>query len=73
MRIVKCYVYSTLLYGAEAWTMNRQLESRIEALEVWIYRRICRISWKQKQSNKEVLEKLGMKRELMKEITKRQV
>ena len=41
MRIVKCYVYSTLLYGAEAWTLNKQLESRIEALEMWK----CLITW----------------------------
>ena len=73
MRLVNCYVYSTLMYGAETWTMNMQLESRIEALEMWIYRRIGRISWKQKQSNETVLRILGMKRQLLNNIKKRQV
>lgn len=39
--IIKCYVYSTLLYGTEIWAMNRQLESIIEDLKMWIQRRSC--------------------------------
>lgn len=53
--------------------MIRQLESRIEGLEMWIYRIIGCILWKQKHSNSEVLESLGMKRELMTEIKNRQI
>src|SRR5579871_4018617 len=53
--------------------MNKQLESRIEALEMWIYRRMERISWTEKQANNEVLKTLGMKREILKEIRSRQM
>ena len=41
---------------------------RINAFEMWIYRRIGHISWKEKQTNKAVLTKLGMKQELLMEI-----
>ena len=72
LRIIRCYVYSTLLYGAETWTLNKQLEDRIETFEMWMYRRIGRISWKDRKTNEEVLNILGVKRELLKEIKFRQ-
>lgn len=51
-------------------TNNKQLENRIKALETWIYRRIGLSSWK--QSDAEILERLGMKTGLMTEIKHRQ-
>lgn len=47
IRIVKYYVYSTLLYGVEIWPMNKQLKGRTET-EIWIYRRMDHISWGKK-------------------------
>src|SRR5579871_2820696 len=73
MRVVKCYIHSVLLYGAETWAMNKQLVNRIEALEMWIYRRMGRISLTEKQTNNEVLKTLGMKREILTEIRSRQI
>lgn len=73
MRVIKCYIYPTLLYGAETWTMNKDLEDRIAALEMWLYRKMGRISWKQKLTNNAVMEKLGVKRELLTEIKIRQM
>src|SRR5579871_1765085 len=61
------------MYGSETWTMNKEMENRIDAFEMWIYRRIGRISWKDKKTNKEVLENLGMKRVLLKELKGRQL
>ena len=40
-----------LMYGSETWTMNKQLEDRINAFEMWIYRKIRRISWTEKLTN----------------------
>ena len=34
---------STLFYGSETWTLNKQLENRLEAFEMWIYRKVGRI------------------------------
>ena len=38
MRLTKCYVWSTLLYGAETWTITKTLTKRIDAFEMWTYR-----------------------------------
>ena len=46
MRLTKCYVWSTLLYGAETWTITKTLIKRIDAFEIWTYRQMLRISWK---------------------------
>ena len=38
MRLTKCYVWSTLLYGAETWTITKTLTKRIYAFAIWTYR-----------------------------------
>jgi ribosomal 50S subunit-associated protein YjgA (DUF615 family) len=53
--------------------MSHSLEKRIEAAEMWFFRRILRISWTEKITNKEVLEKAGTKRSLISTIRKRQL
>ena len=42
-RLIKCYVWSTMLYGAETWTLNKEAEKRIEAFEMWVFRRTLKI------------------------------
>ena len=44
MRLTKCYVWSTLLYGAETWIITKALTKRIDAFEMWTYRQMLRIS-----------------------------
>lgn len=44
IRMVRCYVLSVMLYGVEAWTMTDTLMRKLEAFEMWVYRRILRIS-----------------------------
>ena len=73
MNIVKTFVYSVLLYGCETWTLNKDLERRLEAMEMWVFRRLYRISWTEKISNNTVLELTGMQRELLTNIRKRQM
>jgi hypothetical protein len=73
MRIVKCYVYSILLYNTESWTLNKLIEVKINDSEMGVYRRIGHISWKKKKTNKAVLEKLGMKQKLLEEVKTRQL
>ena len=45
-RIAKCYIWSTLLSGAETWTQTKVTSDKLEAFEMWLYRRMLRISWK---------------------------
>ena len=70
-RIMRCYIWSTLLYGAETWTLTSAMVKRLEAFEMWIYRRMLKISWTDKMSNKEVLRRANANRQLMKTIRQR--
>ena len=70
-RILKCYVTSILTYGAETWTINKKLEKRLKAFEIWCMRRILKISWKERKTNKEVLKMAKQKRSLLTDIMKR--
>ena len=50
-RLVRCYVISTFLYASESWTLNKAMEERIEAFEMWIYRKMLRISYMDRVTN----------------------
>ena len=47
-----------MLYAAETWTMTQDDKERLEAFEMWIWRKILKISWVDKVSNAEVLQKV---------------
>ena len=49
------------LYSTESWSLRKQAIRRIEAFEMWIWRRMERISWKEKRTNEEVLNIVGEK------------
>ena len=72
-RFVKAYAWSTFLYGCEAWNISKAMEKRIEALEMWFYRRMLKVSWVDRVSNEIVLQRVGAGRELLKCIRKRQL
>ena len=67
-RILKCYIWSTLQYGAETWTITDTMAKRLQAFEMWTYRRMLRISWTEKISNEAVLKRLNVKDRLIKII-----
>ena len=71
LKMLKCYVFSIFTYGAEAWTLTKVLENKIEAFEMWCLRRISKISWKDKVSNEDVLIKLNTERQLLRDIQRR--
>ena len=73
VRILKCYVFSELTYGSEAWTLTKALEKRVEAFEMWCLRRIGNISWRDKIKNETVLDKLHTKRQLLADIKSRKL
>lgn len=64
IRLVKCYVWSTLLYGVETWTISALMLKMINAFEMWCLRRVLKISWRDKIKNETVLKKAGCRREL---------
>ena len=74
LRLTRCFIWSVLLYACETWTLTSVLEKRLEAAEMWMYRRITRTSWKDKKTNKEVLNQLDLKEtSIVKTIKKRQL
>uniref|UniRef100_A0A8D8XC77 Uncharacterized protein n=1 Tax=Cacopsylla melanoneura TaxID=428564 RepID=A0A8D8XC77_9HEMI len=57
--LLKTYVWSVALYGSEAWTMGCVDQRRLEAFEMWCYRRMMKIRWMDKVTNEEVLRKVN--------------
>jgi hypothetical protein len=70
-RLLKCYVWSVFAYGAETWTLRKRDMERIEAFEMWCWRRLMKISWVEKVTNKEVLQRVQENRSLLGDIIKR--
>ena len=55
------------------WTMSKEAERRLEAFEMWIYRRILKIPWTAKVTNEEVLKRIGREKNLLRQIRTRQM
>lgn len=73
IRILRCYILSVLFYGVETWTMSQATTKKIEAFEMWCYRRMLRISWVDKITNEEVLNRMKKDKELLYTIKKRKL
>ena len=70
-RIIKAVVWSVAMYGCETWTMRKDTIQRLKALEMWIWRRMEKVSWKDRKTNEEVLQTIGEKRSLIETIVNR--
>ncbi|KAL0860165.1 hypothetical protein ABMA27_010472 [Loxostege sticticalis] len=73
LRIVRCPVFSVLLYGVETWTLTQHITKKLEAFEMWVYRRILKIPWSDRVTNIEVLNRLKKKTELINTIKRRKL
>ena len=72
-KILECYIHSTMMYCCETWTITNEIKRRIEAFEMWCYRRILKISWKDHVTNEEVLRRVGEERKLNQKIYRRKL
>lgn len=59
LRTLKCYIWSLLLYGCETWTLKQDDIKKIEAFEIWLYRRMLKISWTSRTTNETVLNRMN--------------
>ena len=73
LRILKCYIWSVMLYGCETWTVSKEMKKRLEAAEMWFIRRMMRVPWVERRTNEEVLRRAGVTRELMTVVKRRQL
>ena len=71
-RTLECYIEPILMYGCEAWTISKQAQKKLEAVEMWFLRRMMKISWKAKKSNDTVLKEAHTSRALVNKIRTRQ-
>src|SRR6218665_381297 len=53
-RIVRTLIFTTVLYSCETWTMTKKMKNKINACEMWIWRKMQRISWTEKKTNESV-------------------
>ena len=72
-RIFKCYVWSSLMFGCESWNISQAMQERLEAAEIWFFKRMPNISWRDRMTNEAILRKANTRRTLMTIITTRQL
>ena len=71
MKLVKCYVWSIALYGAETWTLRAVDQKHLESSEMWCSRRMEKISWTDRVRNEDVLLRVKEQKNILHEIPKR--
>ena len=59
VRLVKAMVFPVVMYGRESWTVKKAERLRIEAFELWCWRRLLRVPWTAKRSNQSILKEIS--------------
>ena len=59
--IVKAMVLPVVMYRCESWTINKAEHQRINAFEVWCWRRLLRVPWTARRSNRSILKEISSK------------
>ena len=70
MKLVKCYIWSIALYGAETWDLRAVDQKHVESSEMSCWRRMEKISWTDHVRNEEVLLRVKEQRNILHEISK---
>ena len=56
VRLVKAMVFPVVMYGCESWTIKKAEHQRIDAFELWYWRRLLRVPWTARRSNQSILK-----------------
>ena len=59
VRLVKAMVFPVVMYGYESWTIKKAESQRIDAFELWCWRRLLRVPWNARQSNQSILKEIS--------------
>ena len=57
--LVKAIVFPVVMYGCESWTVKKSEHRRIDAFELWCWRRLLRVPWTAKRSNEAILKEIS--------------
>ena len=59
VHLVKAMVFPVVMYGCEIWTIKKAEQQRIDAFELWCWRRLLRVPWTARRSNQSILKKIS--------------
>ena len=59
VRLVKAMVFPVVMYGCESWTIKKAERQRINAFELWCWRRLLRVPWTARRSNQSILKEIS--------------
>ena len=59
VHLVKAMVFSVIMYGYESWTIKKAERQRIDAFELWCWRRLLRVPWTGRRSNQSILKEIS--------------
>ena len=59
VHLVKAMVFPVVIYGCESWTMKKAERQRIDAFELWCWRRLLRVPWTARRSNLSILKEIS--------------
>ena len=58
VRLVKAMVFPVVMYGCESWTVKKAERRRIDAFELWCWRRLLKVPWTARRSNPSILKEI---------------
>ena len=59
VHLVKAMVFPVVMYGCESWTIKKAESQRIDAFELWYWRRLLRVPWMARRSNQSILKEIN--------------
>ena len=59
VRLVKAMVFPVVMYGCESWTVKKAERRRIDAFDLWCWRRLLRVPWTARRSNQSILKEIS--------------
>ena len=59
VRLVKAIVFPVVMYGCESWTVKKAEHLKIDAFELWCWRRLLRVPWTARRSNQSILKEIS--------------
>ena len=59
VHLVKTMVFPVVMYGCESWTVKKDEYQRIDAFELWCWRRLLRVPWTARRSNQSILKEIS--------------